>query len=324
MKILIIKLGAIGDVVHSTVIAQAIKEKYPDYEIHFLTMDFIAPLISNNRFLSKVFSYDSDANWYKILKLGLSLHKEKYDIIFNLTNSLKQIVLAVMASGKIYKRSKKRIHAVDSFYNTALTAFPELKKPAALDLGVNKNIKERLMKNFAAENHPIIIFSPGGDSDNSRQGRTWSDEYWIELGNMFVQEYNAKIIIIGSKNEQTTHQKFSVIKNSSVLSGRLSLEETAALLSYADLIISGDSGPLHIADAVGAKTVAIMGSTSPSASCPYSVNGCYIEPQISCKYCGLKKCNIQQGENAKPCMLSIKPDMVMNFVKSKNYFSTLA
>ena len=102
---------------HSNVIPQAIKQKYPDYEIDFLTTDYIAPLIKNNKFISKVIPASQKLNLIKAIMIGYKLRAEKYDIVINLTNSLKNIVIAKLAGGKIYKRNKNRIHAVDAFYN---------------------------------------------------------------------------------------------------------------------------------------------------------------------------------------------------------------
>ena len=283
MKLLIIRLGAIGDVVHSNIIPQAIKQKYPDYEIDFLTTDYIAPLIKNNKFISKVIPASPKLNLIKAIMIGYKLRSEKYDIVINLTNSLKNIVIAKLAGGKIYKRNKNRVHAVDAFYNTALDIFENLEKPLSIQLGVNKKIIEELKEKLKEFSQPIIIFSPGGQNDKERQGRIWRDEYWVELGESLVKKYNATILIVGSKTEKTKHEKFSKIPNSIVFSGELTLEESAALFSLADLFISGDSGPLHIADAVGCRTIALMGSTNPIACAGYSSNAYYIEPQNDCK-----------------------------------------
>ena len=86
-----------------------------------------------------------------------------------------------------------------------------------------------------------------------------------------------------------------------------------------DLMISGDTGPLHIATGHNVKTLAILGSTSPDKIKPYGENGYYIEPTIDCKYCWKKKCKlIKEGERYTPCTESISVEMVLNKIKENN------
>lgn len=323
-KILIIRLGAIGDVVNSTIIAQAIKTAYPQYVIHFITASYICPLLENNPYLGKVIPVDMQRkdNIPYLIQKGLELRKEKYDYIINLTNSLRNSVLIKTAAPKhLIKRSARRVHAVDAFFNTVGDVFDNLKMPESIKLGVDKKLQARFRQELEGYPKPVVILSPGGDNDKQRQGRIWDDEYWIKLGNMLVEKYNASVLIIGSKTEAPAHKQFSQIKNSYIYSGKLSLKETAALITLCDLFISGDSGPLHLADAVGAKSIALMGSTHPRSSSPYSKNGVFIGPSISCRYCGEKRCKLLgDGEKIAPCMLSIKPEQVMKLIETNGYF----
>lgn len=318
-KILIIRLGAIGDVVHSTVIAQAIKKSYPQYEIDYLTADYICPLLKSNKYLSKIIPFDLNKkdNPVYIVKTGLILRKEKYDCIINLTNSLKNFILLLLAAPKrTLSRNKKRVHAVDAYFNTACDGFEGLKKQEYLELGIDETSRQKILKELEKDDRPFFILSPGGDNDNKRQGRIWPDEYWIELGNKIADKYNASIFVIGSSNESKYHQKYSKIKNVRIFSGKLSLQESAALMSICDCFISGDSGPLHIADAVGARTIALMGSTTPLSSSAYSQNGVFIEPDFHCRYCGQKKCKyLSSDQKFTPCMYSIKPDKVLQIIE---------
>ena len=117
-KVLIIRLGAIGDVVHSTIMAQAIKNKHQNVEIHYLTADFIAPLVSFSPFVDKVFSFDMKKknNLFYLISLGLKLRKEKYDVSFNLTNAFRNAFINfVLGAKKNVKRNSKRV-STNHFY----------------------------------------------------------------------------------------------------------------------------------------------------------------------------------------------------------------
>ncbi len=319
MKFLIIRLTAIGDAVHSTIIAQAIKNKYPEAQIHFMTASFIKPLIECSPYVDKVIPFDIDKgnNISYIIKTGLSLLFERYDIIFNLSNTTRNIIMSCLAAPKkIIKRNKNRIHAVDAFFNSAVKGLGELEKPKQIVLKINDEIKKSVQEKVKNFERPFYIFSPGGENDNARQGRIWADEYWIELGNKLTEKYGGTVFICGGKNEKEAHEKFKVIKNSKIFTGELSLVESAALYSISDLFISGDSGPLHIAACFDINIAALYGSTPPESVSPYGHNNCCIEPSIECRFCQKRVCKeLKDGERITPCMKSITPENVFKFIE---------
>ena len=322
MKFLIIRLGAIGDAVHSTIIAQAIKNKYPEAQIHFMTASFIKPLLECSPFIDKIIPFDLNKsnNIFYILKTGLSLLSEHYDIIFPLSNTTRNIIMTYLAAPKrIVKRNKNRVHAVDAFFNTAVDGLGELDKPKQIVLKINDELKKSVEEKIKDFPRPYFVFSPGGENDNARQGRIWADEYWIELGNKLTEKYGGTVFICGGNSEKEAHRKYETIKNSKIFTGELSLSESAALYSISDLFISGDSGPLHIAACFDTNIAALYGSTNPVSVSPYGHENSCIEPSKDCRYCGKKTCEkLKEGEKITPCMKSITPDMVLKFIEDNN------
>lgn len=322
MKYLIIRLGAIGDAVHSTIIAQAIKNKYPDAEVHFMTAEFIKPLLELSPFVDKVIPFDmkKSNNFFYLLKMAFILLRERYDIVFPLSNTIRNLFMTYLAfPKKVVKRNRYRVHAVDAFFNTAVDGVGELEKPKQIILKISDNLKNKLEERLESFSRPYFVFSPGGANDNARQGRIWADEHWIELGDKLISKYGGTVFVCGSKSECERHKKFASIKNSKVFSGELSLEESAALYSMANLFFSGDSGPLHIAACFDVSIIGLYGSTNPVSVAPYGHANSCIEPLIDCKYCGQRICEkLQDGEIAAPCMKSITPDTVMDFIEKNN------
>jgi len=328
MKYLIIRLGAIGDVVHSTIIAQAIKNKDNNCEIHFLTADFIKPLIELSPFIDKVIPFDmkKSNNFFYLFKTGFKLLFERYDIIFPLSNTVRNFIMTYFAfPKKIVKRNRNRVHAVDAFYNTAVDGLGELEKPKKIILNINPELKEKingLTKDFP---RPYFVFSPGGANDNARQGRIWADESWIELGNQLVSKYGGTVFIVGSKGEREHHKVFEKINNSKIFSGELSLEESAALYSLSDIFFSGDSGPLHIAGCFDCNIIALYGSTNPISVSPYGHDNSCIIPKTDCKFCEKRVCSeLKEGEKITPCMRSITPEMILGFIEARNILNSEA
>ena len=322
-NILILRLGALGDIVHTTVIAQAIKNAYPNCEITYCVEDRYMEVIENTPYIDKIIPYDTKQRkkFGYNLKFALQLRKEKFDVIFNLTNALRNNMISLIASPKtlIFHKKDQNLHVVETFFNTASGKIDNLTLPKNLSLGVCEKTFERIEKELLTYRKPYFIFSPGGSSDKNRQGRIWNKNYWIMLGNMLVQEFGGTVIITGAKNESEFHTQIaSGISNSVIYTGKLSLTEVKCLYKLADLFIAGDTGPLHIASALGINTLGIFGSTDVKNVAPFGQKGRYISPdEGECRFCWEKRCRfLKTGEIYTPCMQSIKPKKVFELAKS--------
>ncbi len=317
-KILIMRLGAIGDVVHTTIIAQAIKKSHPDWIIDYLTQSEIAPILENNPYIDNIHKWDTSKrkSIKYLMSTGIELLKQRYDVVFCLTYAIRNFLLSIMSFPKqIVLRKYTKGLWVEDFFESAKSIFPEIKKPKTLCLVPNKKqlleVKERLKK----YPKPHIMFIAGGDTDSHRQGRIWNIDKWKELSEELLKIYGGTIFVCGSKWEKKYHQ---ILENDNVVitSGDYSLSGTSALLSQADIVISGDTGTLHIASAHNVKTLALLGSTSPDKIKPYGENGHYISANTGCKYCWQKKCKyLKNGGKYTPCMENITVSMVLDKVK---------
>lgn len=320
-KILIIRLGAIGDVVHTTIISSAIKQKHPDWEVHYLTQSEIAPILDNNPYIDRIITWDraNRKSIKQLLNTGFTLFKERYDIVFNLTSVLRNNLLSVMSlPKKIVFRKHLNDLWVNEFYQTAKSTIKDLEQPNRLYLGNNNESLTKIKDDLEEYPRPYIAITPGGGTDKNRQGRIWNIENWKKLITEINKTYGGTVFICGSKGEKAYHEQLNQ-DNVVICSGKYTLSESSALLSTMDLMISGDTGPLHIATGHNIKTLVILGSTSPDKIKPYGENGYYIEPSIDCKYCWEKKCKLlKDGERYTPCTESITAEMVLNKIKENN------
>ena len=317
-KILIIRLGAIGDVVHTTVIPKSIKTAHPDYEIHYLTQAENIPLLENCDYIDKIHLWDrTKRKSYKYLFETIKLlFKERYDIVFNLTNAIRNNLLSLGACPKktVQRKFLKGSWVEDYFY-TAKSVIKDIEIPPALELGVNKDIDKKITERLEGYPKPYTMIIPGGRTDKNRQGRLWNIENWKKLTEELQKKYGGTIIVCGAKGERTYHEQ---LKKDGVIitSGEYNLAGTSALLSHANLVISGDTGPLHIASAHNVNTLALIGSTSPDKIKPYGDKGYYISADTECKYCWKKKCKFtKNNEKYTPCMENITVDMVMGKIE---------
>ncbi len=300
-KILLIKFGAIGDIVHTTIIPKAIKAQHPDYIIHYLTLPQYAVLTELCPDVDKTIKYNG-----KILETAKLLKKEQYDLIIGLSHTIKIYLIALFsAAKKIVFRGYEGTSWVENYFNTAKKVIEDITLPDRLQLSKNEtNLLSKYPK-------PHIILNPGSKYNNNREGRIWNLQKWKELSKQLNSLYGGTIFITGSLHERRYHLELAD-KNTIILSGKHSLKETCELLSKADLVISGDSGPIHIASAYNIPTVQLLGSTSPDKIKPYGENGYFIEPKTECKYCWKKKCPLlKKGDLYAPCIESIQVEDIL-------------
>ena len=310
-KVLIIRTGAIGDVVETTGLVHSLNKA--GWCVDYLTGETPAQLLKDSPEIHKIFILYGK-KYTNILKTAMKLSKEKYDLILNLQPSLRMKTLAVAARAKKivnYKKSYK-YHAVENFFMTGKKAIPELELDKNIHLFIQDEIKQKM--NSLLDNKIRICFNTG--ASKARQGRKWSLENWIKLAELIFNKYDAQIFIVGNKsdgeNAQALLEKFPQIKS---FAGETSIEETAGLLSNADIVISGDTGPLHIASATETICIGLYGSCPPTRSGPYGEKHYFIASDLNCAPCDRKICKyIKSDIDDMPCMRDIKPEDVLSLV----------
>ncbi len=314
-KILIIRTGAIGDVVHTTALVHSVKKAYPDVEIHYLSSSLVEFMLQQDPAVSRVISLNPKFRLFSpyTLELVNKLKQEKYDLAVNLQPSFKIKTLVFLSGIKkelIYKKDFK-LHAVTNFWRTGLSAFPEMREEKDLKIYLSDKAKEEAKKKLEKFKRPFIVINAGG-MFSKRQGRTYPSDKWIELGNKLQDRYNGTIILNGAKEDREFLKPLSNIKNSVNYIGELSLESSCAVISQADLMISGDSGPLHIAAALNVKSIGLYGSMPVKRTGCYS-NGINIASTKPCAPCNKRKCKYLKNTNKiyAPCMEEITPDLIL-------------
>ncbi len=322
-KILIIRTGAIGDVVHTTALVHAIKKASPDTKIHYMSGKLIEFMLKEDPAIEKVISLYPKFKLFSkyTLELANKLKAEKYDLAINLQPSLKIRTLVFLAGIKeelIYKKNRK-IHAVTNFWQTGLKAFPDMKKEEHLKIYLSQTAKDKAKERLKNFRRPFVIINAGGVF-SKRKGRTYPVDKWIELGNKIQDKYNGTVILNGAEEDKEFLLPLNNIKNSVNYIGELSLEDSCAVISQADLMLSGDSGPLHIATALGVNSIGLYGSMPVERTGCYS-NGINIPSKKDCVPCNKRKCKYLKNNNKiyAPCMEEISVDEIINKISEQNF-----
>jgi len=320
--ILIVLIAGIGDLVLGSKSIRAIRNGYPDADIHLLTNSESAPIAQNYRYIDYVWSFPiremrkDKRHLLNIVKLLLKLRKIKFDFAVNLYNvsswlgALKMgfLFLLLGAKERIGHDSKgfglfinKKVssctfqdrHFTDAMLDIALFA-GGVPDNEGVEIFWNKNCEgkwEHLFVNKMGLSEELVIgINPGGD----RLNRRWDPDRYAYLADRFVSNFTAKVIFLGGPGEEDIAGYIeSRMKNDIVnLAGKLTLDDLTYIISRFDLLITNDSGPMHIGAAVGTRLVALFGPEDPVLMGPYSSPDTYrvVYKDASCRPCNKKKC----------------------------------
>jgi len=337
-KILIIRLSSMGDIILSSPLIRILRAAYPKVQIDFLVKSEYADLIRFNPHLSTIIELKSlEDDELKLLKK--SLYRTRYDIIFDIHNSLRSRYLRWFSGAKyirvINKRIIRRFFLVNfkwNFYKnipSVADRYLETGKDfhlsndgKGLEIFINdesvSTVKAMLGK-YKLDRYDMVI----GIAPSARHyTKRWLPERYVELGTMISKKFNAKLLLFGSKNEQDYCGDIAQMINVNLgsdaaesLAGKLTLLETAAALDHCDIVITNDSGVMHLAAARKKKVVAIFGSTIKEFGFyPYETESVVVETKnLSCRPCshiGLEKC----PRNHFRCMKDIYAVDVLNVI----------
>ena len=158
----------------------------------------------------------------------------------------------------------------------------------------------------AGELGALVALCPG--SINSRAKR-WPAERYAALADRFIDELGAEVLLVGSSPEAEVSLEVSryMRHKPAILTGETDLAELVAILSLVDLLVTNDTGPAHIASALGRPTLVIFGPTNPLTTRPFSPYGEIVRQPPDCAPCMLRDCPIDHR-----CMTAITPEDIFN------------
>ena len=194
----------------------------------------------------------------------------------------------------------------------AQTAPPDLRSLPTPQLEVTpKQVSEALDKNDLNSSKPVLVLCPGAEFGASKQ---WPDEHYAVLANHYLEQ-DWQVWLLGSDNDQAI---CSTINNRcqqkcQMLAGKTTLPEAIDLISCAKLVVSNDSGLMHIAAALKIPLVAIYGSTDPSHTPPLSDNHVIARLSLECSPCFKRECPLQHLN----CLRQLMPTQVINLAEQQ-------
>jgi len=340
-KILIIRFSSIGDIILASPLIRVLYKRFPASKIDFVVRKQYAELIHYHPGLNSIYEFDTRGGFSELHKLAKIIRYNKYDLIIDIHNSLRSRYIryysgakkAVVIDKRILARTmlvrfKKKYYkdfvSVAGRYIEPLKAFGIGNDAKGLEIFIPDETVSRISgKMSPLKLHTfkeIVGFCPSAKHATKR----WPEERFIETGIRLAHELKAKIAIFGGKSDAALCAMITQGINSKSgeeyavdYSDQFSLLETAAAIKFCDIIVTNDSGLMHIAAAMGKKIVAIFGSTVRefgffpigTENIIVERKGLYCRP---CSHIGRSSC----PEGHFRCMNEILTDDVVNAVKA--------
>ncbi len=319
-NILILKPGAIGDLLQMTPVIRSLNTACPDARITVLVGSRLtADLFRYNSRVREIVVYDrhrEHRSFRALLALRQELKRRRFDLVINFQRSnMRTWFLASAAfpcTVLVYHKARKRnIHAVVNYLET-LAPLGIRVDDTRLELtpgADDRDYAERILREMQG-NGPVIALNPGASHAVNR----WPSEKFADLADMLSSRLSARVLVIGGPDDVLLADAILARNRSKPLSiaGKANLLQLAAVMERTELVISGDTGPLHLATAVGTRTVALFGAADPVRTGPVGQGHVIVRATVPCVPCRSRVC-----KNSTPleCMNAITVEQVFAAVK---------
>ncbi len=326
-KIAVLGLKRIGDAVYTLQIFEAIKRQFPTSTIDVFTESQVTAIYQCNPFIDNIYSFSKKSFWKSTLN---SLRHGQYDVCVVNHNAFKYALLPFLARIQVRIGYQKEMRGILLTHKRPLhhKVVHRLEHEALLLdlLGVDsrgllpkiyqddteaKQAKELLNKHgLEAQDYVALIVG------SIAQTRRWFPENFTEVARRIISEFGLGIVILGGPDDkEIAGQVVSLCDDKKIrtrnLAGQTTLRETIALFSQSKAVVSNDTGPMHVASAIGVPVVTWFGAANEDEIKPPSKSTVVLNAHVSCGPCVKEFC----PQNTLECLHKITPDWVMGALK---------
>jgi len=327
-NIIVINLLYLGDLIFSTPFLRNLRRNYPTAKIDLVVNANFSELLANNPYVDHLFPYNKAWSLRESLAFAGQLRKGQYDLGLNIHGSFRSNVLLTLinpayrvgfANGFIQFALDKRLkplanaHMVDVYLHFLRDLGITDLDDEGLELRVSESALRQmdlfLEKKLVSPTTCLIGLNIGGTWPTKR----WTIEGFAKLADELQLNYHCKVIFLGSSGDLPRVRKIvNLMKTTPLLAtGRTNLSELAALVKRCALVISNDSGPVHVAAAVGTPTITIFGPSDEIKYRPYGKDHLIVKSNAPCRPCGKHECPLQHHK----CMRDIGVEEVLAQVR---------
>ncbi len=351
-KILIVRLDHIGDVMITTPIIKALKQKYKQAQIDLLVGSWAKRVVEENPYVDTIYIYD--APWWANIRPGekrenafslshicrlygiLSvIRKQRYDLMIEPRGDFRHMLLFGYFANVRYTLSFDR--SGGRYLLSEAVAFNEnqneMGKNSALlsvlgicdvdrkvDIYVSKEAEEgakSILERNGILGKKIVIFSAGSRKDLKR----WPIDRFLTLARWIVETYlDTVVIFVGSDADRFLSIEIKKVANLGKVYdfiGMTDIKETMVLLRMATLIIANDGPISHMASSVKTPAIILFGPTQAERFRPYGEHIYVVQKMYDCCPCLLVYCKHTESKSVSACMQAIEVDDICNMIKDK-------
>lgn len=288
-RILVMRLDRIGDVVLSTPVVQQLRAAYPSALITILVQPACRELVEGNPDLDDVLLYDKHRRHrgiFSTIGFAWGLRRYRFDTVLVLHPTNRSHWIAwfagiprrigydrksawLLTQRLVHRKQEGAKHEAEyalEFLPTmgCTPTAPQLFVPIRLE--AKRRVEAVLREAEMQPSDRLVVLHPSSSDANRR----WSAERFAQLGDQLIVSHRVRVILVGGAEPMHAEAALSVARRmrqpSLNLAGRLSVGELACVLQRAQALVSNDSGPVHIAAAVGTPVVAIFGRNQPGVN----------------------------------------------------------
>jgi heptosyltransferase-2 len=328
-RIMVRATNWVGDAVMITPALGAIRETFPDAEIVVVAKPIVAPLFDPHPYCDRVLVFDKqgkDRGISGLIRFGAALRRERFDLAILLQKAIEAAILATLAG--IPRRLGYRTDGRRLLLTHSLPFTPGVRRQHHVkhylhllsSFGIQgSDDKLRLLvtpeeadwaKNLMGEGNWLAI-NPGAAYGSAKR---WIPERFAEVGDRLAREYDLRVVLTGGPGEREIGRDIEQAMQCSPLNliGETSVRQMAAVLSRCRLVVTNDSGPMHVAAAFGVPIVAVFGPTDHTTTHPYSEAFRVVRKEFECAPCLKRQCPTDHQ-----CMNAVTVEDVVS--AAKNY-----
>lgn len=350
-RIVVVDLLYLGDLLFAHPFFEGLRELFPEARIDLVANSNFSEIMRANNNIDHVYSYNK--NWtnsrsYSFTKkmkinnyqLGINIHGNwRTALLLKLISAEYSIGYGTKGRGIFLDEEVEKddsSHMIDSYLDflNKMQQSQELKENFAAAAGENKDQFESQLNNFPVlefddvyqQNAEIKLKSVGLKRDEfivlntggSWKTKRWPEEYFADIANYLVLKDYAVLFVGSAADQERVKYINNEIENQQLvynLTAKTSLLELAAVLEKSKLMISGDTGPVHVAAAVGTNTAAIFGPSDEKLYAPRGPgnNILFKNVELSCRPCGEHECPLEHFK----CMRDLSPEMVVQRLETE-------
>ncbi len=328
-SILILKLSSLGDVVHTLPLVNVLRREYPDTHIGWAIEKRFSALIENHPSLDEVIVFERERSLFKsflsLIRLIRKIRGKKYEIIIDLQGNLKGGIITLLSNCHKrmgFEKGSSRVETISTFFTNCkvreegshiiernLGFARELEAEVAdisfkvpVDESADRYVDEFLKSRNVCDK-TIVIMHPGVTWETKK----WPVENYAQLSEKIVKNFpGTAVVITAGEGEEKLVGKYCM--GDIVIADGMDLSQLVGLLDRCELFIGSDTGPLHLAVALGKRVIGLYGPTDPVRNGPYGERNLVIWKKMPCSGCWRRKCKTIR------CMKEIEVSEVMEKV----------